>query len=188
MILLVAIMVGLAATYLRARLYHRPIKLIQLRWEWLVFIAVIPQLVVFQIPVVGKWIPEPVIPWIQVVSMMGLLVFVFRNVSAPGFWALCLGLASNFVVIVLNKGWMPISLQTLQRLRPDLPTQTWIAGTRLGLSKDMILSAADTRLGWLSDCLTLPAWMPYKFAFSVGDVFIAIGAFLLIWSLSRKQD
>jgi lipoprotein signal peptidase len=83
---------------------------------------------------------------------------------------------------------MPISQETLLRLEPLQPANFWVIGTRLGLSKDRILAAADTNLGWLSDCLTLPQWFPYKFAFSLGDIFISIGAILLLWSLSRKEE
>jgi hypothetical protein len=188
MILLLAIIIGLAATLVRARLKHRTLKLKKLRWEWLVFAAVLPQILVFQLPLVGRWVPEPAIPFIQVVTMLGLLIFAAVNLFTSGFWALGLGLAANLLVISLNGGWMPISQETLLRLAPSRPADFWVIGTRLGLTKDRILATADTRLGWLSDCLTLPQWFPYKFAFSFGDIFISIGAVLLLWSLSRKEE
>lgn len=188
MILLFAIVVGLAATLVRARLKHRTIKLRRLRWEWLVFASVLPQIVVFQLPAVGRWIPERVIPYILVVSMFGLLVFAAGNWSTPGFWALGIGLAANFLVIVLNGGWMPISPETLTQMVPSKPADVWVVGTRLGYTKDYILASADTNLRWLSDCLILPQWFPYKFAFSIGDIFISIGAVILLWSLSSKAE
>jgi hypothetical protein len=185
MILLVAILIGLAATTLRARLYHRSLTSVQVRLEWLVFTAVIPQIAVFQIPAIGKWIPEAIIPVIQISTMTGLLIFTLANLKSTGFSVLSLGLLGNLLVIALNKGWMPVSPETLIRLRPDLPASTWVVGARLALSKDQIMASSETTLGWLSDCLTLPPWVPYKFVFSVGDILIAIGAFLLLWSLSR---
>jgi hypothetical protein len=51
----------------------------------------------------------------------------------------------------------------------------------------MIMAPADTRLAWLSDRFTLPAGLPQNVAFSLGDVFLSIGAFLLLWSLSRNE-
>jgi hypothetical protein len=188
MILLLAVIIGLAATLVRARLKHRTLKLKKLRWEWLVFVAVLPQVLIFQLPVVGRWIPERILPFILVVTMAGLLFFVAGNWFTPGFRVLGLGLAANFLVIFLNGGWMPVSRETLLRLAPSHPADYWVIGTRLGFTKDRIIAAANTNLGWLSDCLTLPQWFPYKFAFSLGDIFISIGTVILLWSLSSKQE
>lgn len=186
MILLVAILIGLAATIVRARLSHRSLKIEKVKGEWLVFLAVLPQILVFQIPWIGQRIPENVVPIIQLASMGGLLVFTLVNLSVSGFPVLSLGLLSNLLVIALNGGWMPVSPQTLMRLRPDLPASTWEIGSRLALSKDRILSVQQTRLYWLSDCLTLPFQISYRFVFSVGDILIAIGVFLILWSLSGE--
>ena len=187
MILIVAIIIGLAATFVRARLYHRTLTLAKLRWDWLVFAMVLPQILVFQIPAVGRWVPESVIPPLQISTMLGLLVFAAINITAPGFWALGIGLLSNLTVITLNGGWMPISPETLHRMVPGTAIETWVIGSRLGFSKDLIMASSATNLSWLSDCLTLPQGFPYKVAFSIGDVFISLGAFLLLWSLSRKE-
>lgn len=188
MILLLAILIGLAATLLRARLYHRTLTFAQVRWEWLVYLTVIPQIAVFQIPAIGKWIPEDLAPFIQIITMSGLLIFTIANLNVIGFSIVSAGLLANLTVISLNGGWMPVSPETLMRLRPDIPAATWVVGSRLALSKDRILNSAQTTFGWLSDCLTLPQWVPYKFVFSIGDILIAIGAFLVLWSLSRDKE
>jgi len=187
MILLWAVFIGLAATILRARLYHRTLKLSNLRWEWLVFITVIPQIFLFQIPATAKWFSEALIPPVQVITMVGLVVFASANISAPGFWVLWLGLISNFLVIILNGGWMPISAETLIRIVPNHPEDYWIIGTRLGFTKDHIMAPAETNLVWLSDRLVLPQWLPLHIAFSLGDIFISIGTIILLWSLSRNE-
>ena len=187
MILLFAIVVGLAATFVRAKINHQSLRLRKLSWEWLVFVAVIPQILVFQIPAISRLVPESLVPFIQIISMLGLLVFVARNFLVPGFWALGFGLLSNFLVIFMNGGWMPVSPQTLFRLAPSKPESIWEIGTRLGYSKDYIMAVEDTKLVWFSDVLTLPQWFPYKFAFSVGDILISIGTLILLWSLSNKN-
>lgn len=187
MILLFAIVVGLAATFVRAKINHRSLKLKKLSWEWLVFVAVIPQILVFQFAAISRLVPESLVPFIHIISMLGLLVFVARNFLVPGFWALGFGLLSNFLVIFMNGGWMPISPQTLFRLVPSNPESIWEIGSRLGYSKDYIMAVEDTKLVWFSDVLTLPQWFPYKFAFSVGDILISIGTLILLWSLSNKN-
>lgn len=187
MILLIAVILGLACTMVRARLTHRTLKFARLKWDWLVCICVFPQILAFYLPAVGKIIPDQTIPLIQITSMLGLVLFSLANFFIPGFWALVTGLMSNFIVIAANGGWMPISVDTLTRMFPNRPADHWIIGSRLGLTKDMIMAPADTRLAWLSDRFTLPAGLPQNVAFSLGDVFLSIGAFLLLWSLSRKE-
>jgi len=187
MILLSAVILGLAATLVRARLTHRTLKLTQLKWEWLVFVCVIPQIFAFYLPSTARYIPESILPVIQILSMFGLVVFALYNFLAPGFWALGFGLICNFLVILCNGGWMPISVDTLQRTLPSHPVDYWTIGTRLGFTKDLVLMPANTRLVWLSDRFTLPPGLPQNIAFSLGDIFISIGAFFLLWSLSRKE-
>lgn len=150
--------------------------------------AVIPQVLTFQVKATSRLISNDLTPYILVISFTALLVFVAANLQKPGFWALGAGLLANFSVIVLNKGWMPISPDTLHIMEPSLPVETWVPGHRLGISKDTILPISDTTLWWLSDRFTLPAWIPYKVAFSIGDIAIAMGAFLLIWSLSNPKQ
>ncbi len=187
MILLLAVLFGIIATWVRARICRRTLKRPNLRWEWLVFVAVIPQVFVFQISAISRLVPEAIIPAIQIASMLILLVFVGANLLTPGMALLGVGLVSNLLVIALNGGWMPVHPETLSRLEPTQPISAWEIGSRLGYTKDRILATADTQLFVLSDILTLPQWFPYKFAFSLGDIFISIGAFLLLWSLSRKE-
>jgi len=187
MILLLAIIIGLLATIIRARLMNRTLKLPPFNWEWLVFISVIPQVLAFFVPSVGRLIPEYTIPFVQVLSMAGLLVFTIVNINTSGFWALGLGLLSNFMVIILNGGWMPIQPETLKKMVPTQPIEFWEVGSRLGLTKDRILLPEDTVLVYLSDIFTMPNWIPYKVAFSIGDILISIGVVTLLWSLSQKR-
>jgi hypothetical protein len=116
-----------------------------------------------------------------------LLTFALFNRDKPGFLALGLGVALNLAVITLNGGMMPISPETATRLVQDARPDLWEFGQRLGTSKDVVLPVASTRLWWLSDRLLLPTWLPFRVAFSLGDVFIAGGAFWLFWRSARPM-
>ena len=187
MILVLAVAIGLAATLIRAKLKKRKLRHISLRWEWLVFASVLPQVLIFYIPVIGRYVSEDVIAVIQISTMAGLIVFTAINIKRTGFWVMGSGLVSNFLAIITNKGWMPISPATLVRLHPELPQNTWVIGQRLASSKDRIMRPESTNMFILSDTFAVPSWISYKFAFSIGDVLLSIGIILLLWSLSNEE-
>lgn len=94
----------------------------------------------------------------------------------------------NLTVIIANGGWMPISPATVTWLAPSAPPGAWQIGARLAEGKDIVLIVDSTRLWILSDQLRSPGWLPYRFAFSFGDVLIAAGAFWVFWSLGGAGD
>jgi hypothetical protein len=183
MILLVGILAGFFAGFLRAKLNNQPYQPIQLKSWWLVLLAFIPQFLVFQFTPTSQRIPDEAAPFALVGSQIILILFFWLNRRQPGFYLLGTGLVLNFLVILLNGGLMPISPETIARLLPGSPAINFTLGERLGNQKDVILSIAQTRLWFLSDIFTLPGWLKVLVAFSPGDVLIALGAFWLFWSL-----
>lgn len=181
MILLIAIIIGLVAGIARAKIRGQKYYAPELKMGWLLFIAVIPQMFSFHQPHTASVTPDRLAAGVLVSSQALLLIFVWANRKLPGFWALGIGLILNLVVIVLNGGLMPISPETVYKLSPQAIIDPGYFGTRLGSSKDILLATGDTRLWWLSDFLVFPNWVPYRVAFSFGDLFIALGAFLLFW-------
>jgi hypothetical protein len=118
-----------------------------------------------------------------ILSLILMLVFVLLNLNAnrPGMFILGLGLALNLLVILVNGGLMPISPENAGRLVPQFAAETWQSGNRFGKTKDVILEADEIRLSFLSDRFISPSWFPYRFVFSLGDIFIAIGVFWVLW-------
>ncbi len=181
MVLLLAVAAGLIAGLARAWIKKRKYLPPKLELSWFVLLAVVPQLFAFRFTSTSKLIPDSLASVILIGSQILLLIFVWANRSKSGFWALGLGLGMNLLVITLNRGWMPISPDTLRMLLPEVPADTWQIGARLGIGKDIILPVAETKLWWLSDRFLAPAWFPWRVAFSLGDIFISLGAFLLLW-------
>jgi hypothetical protein len=142
------------------------------------------------VPATRSTLPREWVSVALVSSQVFLLVFAGLNLRQPGFSLLAAGLALNLLVIALNGGLMPISPETIQTLYPHLPADAWEVGQRFGTGKDVVLQMQDTRLWFLSDHLWLPESIPYRAAFSPGDVLIALGAFWLLFTfggISQKE-
>jgi hypothetical protein len=122
-----------------------------------------------------------------VISQLMLLFFSWLNLKQRGFLALAIGVVLNVLVITGNGGWMPISPATLQKLNPDSNQQNWVIGQRLGVSKDIVLPFEKMIFPLLSDRIVLPSFLSNGLAYSIGDVFIAWGAFQLLFSISCRS-
>jgi len=183
MILLFAVLIGLIAGLLRARMGRRDYKPFTLKSIWLVFLAYLPQFLAFNLPATRAIMSDSWIPPILVISQILLLIFVWINRTQSGFLLLGLGLLFNFSVISLNGGLMPISPETANQLiEPGTAVNLQIS-QRVGTGKDILLKPEDTKLSLLSDRFTLPQWIPFRLAYSFGDILISMGAFWLLWQL-----
>lgn len=194
MILLAAVIAGLTLGLIRAKIGNRSYRPFPFQWGWMVVVALILQWLAFGFPLTSAICPDEVASISLVLSQFILLIFAWFNRKVPGFWLLTSGLALNLLVISINGGFMPISPETVQWLRGDSATAGWVVGERLGTGKDIVLPVEQTKLEFLSDRFRTPDSPYYRVAFSAGDVFIALGAFWLLWSVggpfernSRKE-
>jgi hypothetical protein len=185
LILLLAVVAGLIAGLARAAYHRTSLQIPDLRFWWVAVLAVTPQLLAFHLPFTRDHFPFEMIRIALVSSQLLLMIFAILNLDRHGFWALGLGLLLNLVVIGSNGGLMPISPETVKKLAPNTPGNSWQIGERLGTTKDIVLPSEKMNLGWLSDRFLFPDWLPYHVAFSLGDIFVAIGAFWFLWSLGK---
>jgi hypothetical protein len=109
-----------------------------------------------------------------------LLFMVWANRHLPGAkWIGC-GLTMNLLVMLANGGWMPITPEALVQAGHRHLVSSLTAGTRVSSSKSVVLPRGQTSLWYLSDVFVLSRPFPVPTVFSLGDVLIAFGAFLLI--------
>lgn len=188
LILLLAVLAGLLVGVVRARYRKCKLQIPKLIWIGLVPLAFALQIIALRLWPSWNNPADWVVPVGLVSSQLILLGFAWLNRRQPGFWLLGLGLALNFIVIVANGGLMPISPETISQITQDHSAAGWEIGQRFRNSKDIVLNASDTRLGIFSDRFVLPDWVPYRVAFSMGDLLIGLGAFWLMWSLAECQD
>lgn len=187
LILLVAVLAGVTAGVVRARVKRRILQVPNLRGLGVLVLAYTPQLFIFDFHDDRIQFQERIFPLLLSCSICLLLVFAWINVKQPGFWLLGLGSILNTLAILSNGGLMPISPETIQKVAPDISSDVLISSQRLGVSKDVLLSREMTRFWLFSDVLVFPAWIPWQGAFSWGDIAIAIGAFWFLWSLGGPR-
>jgi hypothetical protein len=191
MVLLAAVAFGLLAGFIRARRGGRRLTPPELSLTWLAVVAFIPQLLAFYLPATQELADDYLVAAGLVGSQIGLLVFAWFNRRQVGVWLLGLGLVLNLLVITLNGGLMPISPEMVEILHPNYKQfVSWEVGGRVGASKNIMLPPAETRLWFLSDRFLLPLpkrGVVYPVAFSLGDIFIAVGAFWLLWAMGGPR-
>lgn len=188
MILLLAVIAGLLAGVIRAWIGNRIFQPVQLSHTWLVIIAFLLQWLAFYLPNTQNAIPTWMAAAILITSLILLLLFIFFNINQPGFLVMGLGLTLNLIVIITNGGLMPISPDNAFRLAPHIPVEAWQPGSRFGHSKDIIITVRDTHFWWLSDRFLSPNWLHYRFVYSLGDVFVGIGTFWLLYQGCTRKS
>jgi len=154
---------------------------------WLVVVAFVPQLFIAYLPATHNLFHDDLASVSVLASLILFCAFAWLNRRLPGMPILIVGLLLNFAVMIANGGWMPISPQTANLLAGRDVLQFMNLGSRFG-EKDILLPVQNMHLEFLADRFLLPAWFPYKVAFSLGDVLIGLGAFWLLAGPTAKLD
>jgi hypothetical protein len=185
MILTYAIVVGFLVGISIHKLFGKPYQLPKIKSIELVFIAVLPQIVIFQLNFTRTLFSDRFASITLIISQLILVVFCFINFRQPAFWLLTAGLILNLIVIVTNGGFMPISPKNVTWLIPNITDAAGLVGKRLGFGKDIVLLENQTKLLLLSDYFRFD-FLNQKFMYSVGDVILAIGAFWYMLALKTE--
>ena len=119
-------------------------------------------------------------PLVVVGTYAALIAFVLLNRHLPGARLLLLGAALNLAVITANSGYMPVSRESLERAGHEGLIVARGDALYVQGSKDIVLDRSETHLWPLSDVFVIPQGVPLAGSFSLGDVVIALGGFLLI--------
>jgi Family of unknown function (DUF5317) len=141
---------------------------VRFRAPWLFLAAIGLQVVAF--PVAGlPWRTHETLASALWVASYGLLaVAAALNWRITGVPIVAAGMGLNLVAILANRGTMPVSYGAMHD-----------AG-RVETTQANSTAMSDANLPWLVDRWAAPDWLPLANVFSVGDVVIAFGAFVLV--------
>lgn len=183
MILWMGIGIGLTVGLGWSRLRGYPYRSPTLRHIWLVIAGFLPQFYAIYLGSSRDTIPDWLAASVIVTSQLILLIFTWLNRHLVGMLILMVGLILNMAVMVANGGFMPINPNTAERIVGAERISTFEIGNRVGY-KDILLPKNKTRLELLADRFLPPVGFPYQVAFSLGDIFIALGVF---WILAYQK-
>jgi hypothetical protein len=180
--ILVSVLIGLARGGKLQNLASVPF-----RWGWLAVAA-------FGLQIYLIYFPEQVD--VRLISLrLGLLalsyalliVVIWQNRELPGLVILGVGLIANVAVMLLNGGYMPITMEALSQAGLAHNAQNTVNGVRVLFSKDIVLTHESTIAWWLSDVFVLPPPFPIPSIFSIGDVLVALGGFRFVQKCMRAD-
>jgi MFS family permease len=114
---------------------------------------------------------------LHLVSYALMFYFLAANLSLPGLWLIGIGGACNALAIAANNGIMPA-----------LPSALATAGI-VQVPGEFANSTAvdDPKLWLLGDIFALPSSWPMANVFSVGDILLLTGAFILLHRISGSR-
>jgi hypothetical protein len=112
---------------------------------------------------------------IHVASYGVLGIVMASNLSIPGMPLIAIGGALNTTAIAANGGVMPASAGAL-RFAGMTPDPAGFAN-----------SSVAEHAGFLGDIMAVPSWVPAANVFSIGDLFLIVGAWILLHRVCRAQ-
>lgn len=115
--------------------------------------------------------------FIHLLIYMSLFLFFISNTSYKSFYIVGLGSLLNFMVIMANKGFMPVSISMGKSMGFQKTISTLEAGRIAGHT---IMVPGKTPLWFLGDIINIPPPYPFPQTISIGDVFLILGAFMFI--------
>jgi len=152
--------------------FHRLAR-IPLRGAVLLFVALVLKAAAMAAPSRGEWqLGVALAPFLHLATYLVLIVALAVNWRLSDLRVVAVGVGLNFLVLAANLGYMPTDPRAVT------PAQrAALEAGRLGLG---VVADEHTRLNFLGDRFAPPKPYPRPAPFSAGDVFITIGACLLI--------
>ncbi|KKO55222.1 DUF5317 domain-containing protein [Paenibacillus sp. DMB20] len=171
------IIVGLFVGLIRGGFRHglQQFSKIRLKGGWVFPVLLLIQFVIFRFQE-----DYPALAAASNYAFIGIyvvgMIFLWMNRNQKGFSLILIGVFLNFLVMAVNGGRMPVSIQAASVLDPyyvDMLKNGTV------ITKHFLLDST-TKLYFLGDIIPLSPPYPRSQAISIGDIVMNIGIFLFI--------
>lgn len=180
--LILAVIYGLLSRGSIMRLANIRLKFLSLFFVSII-IRYIPALLNLQIFQRHSQLQETLAPIFFIISYLILITALLLNFHIPSLRFVLAGTLMNFAVVTANGGYMPVSRSGLFAGDfSDVP----LPGEMLDMNH--IVAPANVRLAFLGDIFLVPPPYPFPQLFSIGDIFICIGVFLLVFKTMTREN
>ncbi|WHY66558.1 DUF5317 domain-containing protein [Neobacillus sp. SuZ13] len=159
----------------------RALAQLKLKWGWIFPLLLLVELAVFMLQNDSKFLGQISGSIYIVVYVLGLL-FLFMNRKNPGFMLILIGVFLNFLVMVINGGRMPVSVEAAAVLDPG-----YIEALKDSLYAKHTMLNSSTSLGFLGDIIPISDPYPRTQIISIGDILMNIGIFFFIQYLMVRH-
>ncbi|MCM3574164.1 DUF5317 domain-containing protein [Mesobacillus subterraneus] len=150
---------------------------LKLKFGWVFPLLLLVQIAVFslqnEIPALGQ-----ASGFIFMLVYIAGLFFLAMNWHYKGFAIIFIGVFLNFLVMAVNGGRMPVSMEAAVILDP-----AYIEAIKAELYAKHAVLTSSTNLGFLGDIIPLTDPYPKNQVISIGDVLMNIGIFMFIQHL-----
>jgi len=154
---------------------------LKLKWGWVFPLLLVFQIIIFTQQNKFNFLLEASGYLFIGVYIVGL-TFLFMNRTHPGFIIIFIGVLLNFIVMAVNGGRMPVSMEAAAVLEPG-----YLDVLKNGIYAKHAMLTESTRLGFLGDIIPLTDPYPRTQVISIGDVIMNIGIFIFIQHLMLKD-
>jgi hypothetical protein len=150
---------------------------IKIRYPWLIFSSVMVEFGLLILMRNTTFITQPMVFAAVFIQYLLLCVFLWLNRHLPFIWLVGVGSLLNLLVIMVNKGSMPLSNAAALLDSNSKDLQYLLNGQFLTYH----LINEKTKLWFLGDVIYIPP--PFNVFLSIGDIILFIGILLLIQSI-----
>jgi len=155
---------------------------IKIHYPWLIFSSVMVEFGLLFLMRKTSFITQNMVWGAVFVQYLLLFIFLWFNRQLPYTWLTGLGSLLNFLVIMANKGSMPLS-EAAMTMNVNSRNLEHLASGRM-LTYHIVNE--NTLLTFLGDVIYLPA--PFKAFLSIGDFVLFAGILLVIQSIIAGRD